>query len=35
MAEMMQVCPKCEEPALKMEGGCNFCMACGFGKCDV
>ena len=29
-----KICPDCQQKTLKMENGCDSCMACGYSKCD-
>ncbi len=30
----LKVCPVCGEKALKVENGCEVCLACGYSRCD-
>ena len=30
-----QICPKCGEVSLKIESGCETCIACGYSKCSL
>lgn len=29
-----KICPECSQKALKLENGCDVCVACGYSKCD-
>jgi ribonucleoside-diphosphate reductase alpha chain len=29
-----KICPECNQKALKLENGCDVCVACGYSKCD-
>jgi len=29
-----KICPDCNQKALKLENGCDVCVACGYSKCD-
>lgn len=29
-----KICPECNAKALKFENGCEFCVQCGYTKCD-
>jgi ribonucleoside-diphosphate reductase alpha chain len=29
-----KICPECNQRALKLENGCDVCVACGYSKCD-
>ena len=32
--ENFKICPECNGKTLKMENGCDFCVQCGYTKCD-
>lgn len=29
-----KICPECNQKSLKLENGCDLCVACGYSKCD-
>ena len=32
--DIFKICPSCRDKSLKLENGCDICMACGYSKCD-
>jgi len=32
--QQFKICPDCQERSLKMEAGCDVCVACGYSRCD-